>query len=69
MSAETSRPLYRLARELLARRDAATGASRAAAENDLTAALDAVEEDLDARLAALPLPSPAARFPHWSKAT
>jgi hypothetical protein len=59
----TARPLFRLARDLLERRDAATGSDRAAAQSDLDAALDAIEEDLDARIAALPEPSPAERFP------
>jgi hypothetical protein len=52
----TARPLFRLARDLLARRDASTGMNREAAQSDLDAALDAIEEELDVRIAAMPDP-------------
>lgn len=58
-------PLFRLARDLLARRDAATGSNRASAQSDLDAALDAIEEHLDALIARIPLPTVSERFPHW----
>jgi hypothetical protein len=60
---QTSRPLFRLARDLLARRDASTGSNREATQSDLDAALDAIEEELDVRIVALPEPTVAERFP------
>lgn len=61
------RPLFRLARDLLARRDAATGSDRESAQSDLDSALDAIEEQIDAQLDALPPPTVSERFPHWAK--